>query len=70
MTYRPASVGTRVDLLNCTLTRGLPMTGAAVLGDDGSFVLAIKISGHPLHFERDAAGSITVSGTFEGKPAR
>ena len=70
MTYRPVASGTRVDLLNCTLTRGLPMTGAAILGDDGSFVLSIKISGRALRFDRDADGKVTVSGTFAGKPAR
>jgi hypothetical protein len=47
-----------------------PIPGAAVLGDDGSFVLSIKISGHALRFDRDADGKVTVSGTFEGKPAR
>jgi hypothetical protein len=47
-----------------------PIPRAAVLGDDGSFVLSIKISGHALRFDRDADGKVTVSGAFEGKPAR
>ena len=70
MTYRPSSAGTRVDLVGCTLTQGLPMTGSASLGDDGSFVLTIKISGHSLRYQRSASGRVTVSGIFRGRPAR
>jgi hypothetical protein len=70
MAYRQVSAGTRVDLVKRTLTRGLPMTGSAVLGDDGSFVLSIKIGGRSLHFERNAGGKVTVNGSFRGKPAR
>jgi len=70
MTYRPTSAGTRVDLHGCTLTHGLPMTGTAILADNGSFVLTIRIKGHSLRFDRNAAGVVSLSGTFEGKTAR
>ena len=70
MTYRAIAAGTRVDLHACTLTHGLPMTGTATLGDDGSFILAIRINGHSLHFDRNAAGVVRLTGTFEGKTAR
>jgi len=70
MTYRPVSGGTGVVLHGCTLTRGLPMTGTATLADNGSFVLTIRIKGHSLRFDRNAAGVVSLSGTFEGKTAR
>ena len=70
MTYRPSSAGTRVDLVGCTLTKGLPMTGTASLADDGSFVLTLTISGQRLRYQRTASGRVTVSGTFRGRPAR
>ena len=71
MTYRPVAGGTRHrPRTACTLTTGLPMTGTATLADDGSFGLAITIDGQRLHFRRDAAGVVSVSGIFEGKTAR
>jgi len=69
MTYRPSSTGTRVDLVGCILTKGLPMTGSASLADDGSFILTVKISGQSLHYQRSASGRVTVSGTFAEVPA-
>jgi hypothetical protein len=70
MTYRPTAAGTRVDLANCTLTPRLPMTGTAILGDDGSFRLTVTINRQLLRFFRDANGNVTVSGVFRGRPAR
>jgi hypothetical protein len=69
MTYRPSAAGTRVDLVGCTLTPGLAMTGTAILGDDGSFRLNVTIGRQRLRFFRDADGVTTVSGTFRGRPA-
>jgi hypothetical protein len=67
---RFALLGTLVDLLGSTLTPGLAMTGAAILGDDGSFRLTVTIGRQRLRFLHDADGHTTVSGTFRGRPAR
>ncbi len=69
LTYKPVDSGTQVDLRACAFTAGLAMTGSAVLGDDGSFVLTVTVGGKALHYDRDADGHVTVSGTFRGRRA-
>jgi hypothetical protein len=58
-----------VDLVYCAFTPGLAMTRSAVLGDDGSFGLSIKIRGQRLNFNRDADGNASVSGVFQSTRA-
>ena len=70
LTFRPNSAGTRVDFSRCAYTPGLAMTGNALLGDDGSFRLSVKIGGRPFVYVRDADDKVSLSGTFRGKPAR
>ena len=45
------------------------MTGAATLGDDGSFRLSVTIGGKTLRYVRDADGSVTRERHVPG-PAR
>jgi pimeloyl-ACP methyl ester carboxylesterase len=70
LTFRANSAGTRAEFSRCAYTPGLAMTGNALLGDDGSFRLSVRIGGQPFVYVRDADGKVSLSGTFRGKPAR
>jgi pimeloyl-ACP methyl ester carboxylesterase len=70
LTFRAGSAGTRVDFARCAFTAGLAMTGSALLGDDGSYRLSVRIENQSFAYGRDADGHVTVTGTFRGKPAR
>jgi pimeloyl-ACP methyl ester carboxylesterase len=70
LTFRAASAGTRVDFSRCAYTPGLAITGNALLGDDGSFRLSVRIASQSFVYVRDENGRISLSGTFQGKPAR
>jgi hypothetical protein len=46
------------------------MTGNALLGDDGSFRLSVRIGSQSFVYVRDADAHVSLCGSFRGKPAR
>ena len=65
--YTPSDAGTDVQLSSCAFTPGAAVTGTGASDDEaGTFVLDVTGEGDRLHYERDAEGGTTVSGTYDG----
>jgi pimeloyl-ACP methyl ester carboxylesterase len=66
--YRAVAAGYREMLDGCAFTSGLPLTGTATIGDDGTFRLhATSPGGTDLTYRRDADGKTSVKGRFFGQ---
>jgi pimeloyl-ACP methyl ester carboxylesterase len=66
--YEPTGVGAEVRLRACEFTPDLPLTGKGETDDEaGTFELDLTAGKDKLHYERDADGNISVSGTFKGR---
>jgi hypothetical protein len=67
LTYTPSDTGTDVQLSSCAFTPGAAVTGTGSADDEaGTFVMDVTGEGDRLHYERDAEGGTTVSGTYDG----
>ena len=66
--YEPTDSGVEVRLRACEFTPDLPLTGKGETDDEaGTFELDLTSGDDDLHYERDADGNTTVSGTFDGR---
>ncbi|MGP1675367.1 MAG: alpha/beta fold hydrolase, partial [Candidatus Limnocylindrales bacterium] len=68
LTYTPSDVGTEVVLDACEFTDGLALSGDGATDDEaGTFEIDLERGADRLHYERDAEGGLSVSGTLEGR---
>jgi pimeloyl-ACP methyl ester carboxylesterase len=69
LTYTPTDVGTDLALEACAFTPGLPFTGSGSADDEaGTFEMDVRRGGDALHYERDAEGGVSATGTYAGSP--
>ena len=68
ISYEPIETGTEVHLVACEFTPDLPLTGKGETDDEaGSFELELTSGDDDLHYERDADGKTSVTGTYGGR---
>ena len=68
ITYEPIETGTEVHLVACEFTPDLPLTGKGETDDEaGTFELELSSGDDDLHYERDADGNTSVTGTYGGR---
>jgi pimeloyl-ACP methyl ester carboxylesterase len=66
LSYRPAASGTGLVLAGCAFTTGMAVSGTGSIDADGGISLRVTLPDGALTYARDAAGKVTISGTFRG----
>ena len=70
LSYRPATSGTDLALTGCAFTAGMAVTGSGSIDGDGGTKLKVTFPDGALTYARDAAGKVTISGTFRGQAVK